>query len=60
MTDDVVGHHVVFINLANASVGSLRHSRHDRLFLYLIKHRSPEDCLASIHRMIETETQIWK
>lgn len=55
-----MAHHVVFTNLANARIGTIKHPRHDRLFLYLIKHRSPEDCLESIHRMIETEFQGWK
>lgn len=43
MTCYFVVHHVVFTNLANASVGSIRRPRQDRLFLPLIKHRSPDD-----------------
>lgn len=43
MTCCFVVQHVVFTNLANASVGSIRRPRQDRLFLSLIEHRSPDD-----------------
>lgn len=60
MTCYFVAHHAVLTNLANARVGSIRCPGHDSLFLYLIKHRGPADCLESIHRMMETEFQSWK
>lgn len=52
--------HRVFTNLANASVGSIWHPRHDSLLLYLIKHRCPADWLESISQTTEAEFQSWK